>query len=325
VKKMILEGILFFIFLALLAKASDFTVDNLIEIAKLTKIEEWAIGFLLLAMVTSLPEASLSILSVLENGEGIPIGVAFGSILVNIGIALGLGGLLYGVKLSFKSLRRIIDMLFISAILVVLISTTPFLTKISGILLLILFVVFAMYSLRKKLTLEKLIYRPTTIFEKIILPFKLYKHLFYFAIGGISVVILADLTVKYGITIASALNIPNVILAGTAMAFGSSIPEIVTTISSLKKKKYNLAIGNLIGSNFILLTFIIGIPALFTNVFVESSNILIAFSLLMILLCWFFLGERSRGKLEKTESIILLSLYFIYLIVFLSSSFLKIF
>lgn len=310
---MLFELLGFLISLIALSKISDFTVENLLEIAKLTKIEQWALGFLLLSMVTCLPELSISMISVIKQAEGIPIGVSLGSVVTDLGLGLGLGGILYGIKISFKSLRKMIDILFLSSIIILLIALFPIGNRISGLFLVSVFIFFSLYSRREKLKLEKLIYRPKTEFEKLLLPFKLYKHIFLFLFSGILVVIFSYSTVHYGAELAKIIKIPNAIIAATLVSLGTSLPEISTSLSALKKKKPTIAVSNLVGSSFIQLTLVLGIPSFFTNVFIENSGFLVAPALFTVLLTWFFLGEKERGKIDFREALTLLVAYLMFL------------
>ena len=308
-RELILLGILCLGFV-LLVKGSDFFVDGSAGIAARFGIPQLVIGLTIVAMGTSAPEAAVSIASALKGSAGITIGNVVGSNIMNILVILGLTAVITNVTVQKSTIRYEIPfMLAITLVMLGLGMTGGNITFAEGIVLWLLFIAYFIYlffmAKKKKEEPEE---------EK---PQPIWKLLLMGIVGAVMVVWGADFTVDAASAIAKMFGMSDRLIGLTIVAFGTSLPELVTSVTAARKGKADIAIGNIVGSNIFNILFVVGTTALVTPVIFESKFVidtLVAFAAGILL----WLGVIRHKELRRPAGIIMLLAYagyFVYLLI----------
>ena len=222
----------------LIIKGGDWFVDSAIWIAKLTKIPSFIIGATVVSVATTIPEVLVSVIATTQGSIDLALGNAIGSIIANIGLIMGISLFVLPPKGVTKDYLIKGFYMVGSAITLILLSIDGFLSKPQSIILWILLIGF--FALNLKFTSEET-NDDVLMFER--------KYIVFFILGALGVVIGARLLVDNGVAIAQALNISEAIIGLTIIAVGTSLPELVTTITALIKKNSGLSLGNIVGAN----------------------------------------------------------------------------
>ncbi len=296
-----------------LVKGADVFVDGAAALAGRFGIPQLVIGLTIVAMGTSLPEAAVSITAGMKGNAGITVGNIVGSNILNILIILGVTALISNVAIQRSTFRYEIPyMLFITAVLLVMGATGNEVTFVEGVILWVLFILYLVYlyflSKKGEQGEEQ---------DQQLKQYKLWKCLAFIVLGGVLVVGGSNFVVNGATTIARACGMSERFIGLTIVAFGTSLPELVTSVSAARKGNAGIAIGNIVGSNIFNILFVIGTVALicpvpFENRFVIDTVVAIACGVLL----W---GGTIRHKeLRKPCGIVMLAgyvVYFIYLAV----------
>ena len=292
----------------LLVKGADFFVDGAVGIASRFGIPQLVIGLTIAAMGTSMPEAAVSITSALKGSAGITVGNVVGSNIMNILVILGITAVITPIAVQ-KSTRKfeIPGMIAISVLFLVLGYTGGEIVRFEGVILWLVFIGYIAYLFwiakhnKDEETEEEE--------KKWSLPVQLIA-----IVGGIAAIVLgSDLAVDGATAIAKAFGMSDRVIGLTIVAFGTSLPELVTSVTAARRGKADLAIGNIVGSNVFNILFVAGTTALITPVvfepkFVVDSIIAIAAAvLLLVSVC------NKDNKLKRPAGIIMLVCYGGYL------------
>lgn len=309
-----LELLLQFVLLAvgflMLVKGADVFVDGAAGIADKFGIPQLVIGLTIVAMGTSAPEAAVSITAALKENADITIGNIVGSNILNILIILGVTSVIVAVSVQKSTVRYEIPfMLAITVMLEIFGYTSGHITFWEGIIFWIAFTIYLAYlfimAMNNKEEVEETKKRP------------IWMLLLFVVIGIVLVVWGSDVTVDAATMIARAAGLSQRFIGLTIVALGTSLPELVTSVSAARKGKADIAIGNIVGSNIFNILFVVGTTALITPVvfkpeFMIDTMISLAAGILLWL-CVF----RDR-KLGRAGGIIMLLgyvAYFVYLVV----------
>lgn len=293
---------------ALLVKGADWFVDGASGFAAKLGIPQLVIGLTIVAMGTSMPEAAVSISAALRGNADITVGNIVGSNILNILIILGITAVIRTLKVAQSTIRYEIPfMIAVTLVLLWLGYTGSEVTWVEGILLWILFIGYLAYLLfmakknrdeegqeqTKELSMVRLI--GLTI------------------LGVVMIVAGSNFAVEGASNIAATLGISERFIGLTIVAFGTSLPELVTSVSAARKGNADIAIGNIVGSNIFNILFIIGTTALITPVifvrsFVVDTLIAAACGLLL------FVGVVKNRELKRPIGIVMLLCYVAYFV-----------
>lgn len=298
-----------------LSKASDWTIVNSVKVADITGFGKTTVGFILVAFSTSLPELFVSVFAALGGGiVGVAIGNVLGSNIVNVCLILGICFLLVAIKSSSyaylspsvakKEMESLYFGLFVASIIPLTLLYIGYASRLIGIILLVIFF-FYLYQLSKIRNVKE---EGSLGTERK----KLGKYTFLTILGAAGVVISSFFIVQSSSYIALEVGIPPVVIGATVIAFGTSVPELATSISAVQKGHMDLAMGNIVGSCFINITCILGITLATStlNVNMTAFQDLAMFSLITNLFLWYFL---SSEKISWREGTVLLCMYFLFL------------
>ena len=301
----------------MLIKGADLFVEGASKIAAKFKIPLIVIGLTIVAMGTSAPEAAISISAAFQDAAAISIGNAVGSNIMNILLILGVSALITNLKIKPNTLRfEIPFVVVITAVLLLLGWIGGGLDKIDGVIMLLLFAAFLVYLfyLAKKGDDSSADDVPE-LTEKDKLPILIIITL----IGLVSIVLGSDLTVSAAKNIAQTIGIDDRTISLTVVAFGTSLPELITCIAASLKKKSDIAIGNIIGSNIFNILFVVGLASVFSpsvmpygQAFVIDTIVAIAAAVILGLLV---LRKKELSRIGGVIMLVAYAVYFAYIFV----------
>ena len=296
--------------LAVLIWGADKFVDNSSLIAKKIGVSELTIGLTIVALGTSAPEIFVGISSVLNNSESIAMGAVVGSNISNIALIFGVSCI--GISFLPKKTPIIQLMPFLVAALIlgyVLIDLNV--SKFDGILLLLSFCYF-LYVINAYRNTQTLIDEQQDKNNSI--------TLIFLAIGLISLIFGSRYAVIYAEKIAILLNISELIIGLTIIAIGTSLPELAATISAVLKKKTDMVVGNVIGSNVLNITLVVPIIGFFSSVQLDQVllnrdyTIMISATIVFMLVVLFYSNKVFSVNAIRLIGILFVSSYILYLL-----------
>ena len=296
--------------LAVLIWGADKFVDNSSLIAKKIGVSELTIGLTIVALGTSAPEIFVGISSVLNNSESIAMGAVVGSNISNIALIFGVSCI--GISFLPKKTPIIQLMPFLVAALIlgyVLIDLNV--SKFDGILLLLSFCYF-LYVINANRNTQTLIDEQQDKNNSI--------TLIFLAIGLISLIFGSRYAVIYAEKIAILLNISELIIGLTIIAIGTSLPELAATIIAVLKKKTDMVVGNVIGSNVLNITLVVPIIGFFSSVQLDQVllsrdyTIMISATIVFMLLVLFYSNKVFSVNAIRLIGILFVGSYILYLL-----------
>lgn len=296
--------------LAVLIWGADKFVDNSSLIAKKIGVSELTIGLTIVALGTSAPEIFVGISSVLNNSESIAMGAVVGSNISNIALIFGVSCI--GISFLPKKTPIIQLMPFLVAALIlgyVLIDLNV--SKFDGILLLLSFCYF-LYVINANRNTQTLIDEQQDKNNSI--------TLIFLTIGLISLIFGSRYAVIYAEKIAILLNISELIIGLTIIAIGTSLPELAATISAVLKKKTDMVVGNVIGSNVLNITLVVPIIGFFSSVQLDQVllsrdyTIMIFATIVFMLIVLFYSNKVFSVNAIRLIGILFVGSYILYLL-----------
>jgi len=311
----------------LIVKGGDWFVDAASWVAETLHVPQFIIGATVVSLATTLPEILVSTIAAAEGNADMAVGNAVGSVNANIGLIMAIS-MLCLPHLFKRSAYLAKSILLIGAIgLLFLLSMGGLLNAWLSLLLLALFVMFIVeniLSLKRNTLLEKAQKFEKSKDEKT-KPSKkeVLKNVAMFVLGAAGIVIGAQLLVTNGSAVAKLLGVPDSIIAVTLVAVATSLPELVTTIVAISKKKSELSVGNIIGANIIDITLILPLCAIISGgalpVALQSVRLDLPFCMLFAAVA--LLPALLKGKFMRWQGALMLTLYAGYIALLLLSIF----
>ena len=302
----IIQFVLLIVGFVFLIKGSDFFVDGASSIASLLKIPTIIVGLTIVALGTSAPEAAVSITSSLTGSNALAVSNVIGSnmfnILMVIGIAALLGELVMEKQVLEKDLPFLVGITLLWAVFIVIGWD---ITNIEGIILLaimVAYIAYLVYSTKKSggaTEVEK---------PKYSLPYSII----FILVGLAGIVIGGDLVVDSASAIAMAFGMSETLVGLTIVAIGTSLPELVTSLTALKKGENQMVIGNVIGSNIFNILFVLGASSAISAIPLDSSMLIDVILMIFVTVLCFIFGK-TQEKYDKKEGAILVILFIAYM------------
>ena len=315
---MAISIILILIGFVLLIKGADFLVDGSSNIAKKFHIPEIVIGLTIISIGTSMPELFVSISSALEGYSDMAVGNVVGSNICNLLLILGLSTMIR--RIDFKRETRLIEVpmsLAITIIFMIICNIGQDVSIIEAIVLIALFVLFIIYTIVMALKGEEFDKEEDSENEeeKVNKPTSTLKDIIYIVLGIVALKIGGDLTVDNAVNVANYFNLSEKIISVTILAIGTSLPELVTSVSAAIKGKSDIAIGNIIGSNIFNMLLIIGVSALIKPIAynISYNKELIILIIATVILALFPLIP-PKNKMSKRNGWLYFLMYIGYMI-----------
>lgn len=308
---LVLAVILFIIGLIFISKGGDWFVDSASFLAEITGIPKFIIGATVVSVATTLPELLVSVRAAAEGSNQMAIGNAVGSVTANTALIMGISLTVLPSVIERKSFAFKGGLLLGSGILLWVLSLGGYLPKWSAFLLWAIFIVFTADNIidgkAENKPSEKIKSSSGCLAKKIV----------FFFIGAAAITVGAELLVASGKAIAFKLGISENIVGFTVVAIGTSLPELVTTITALRKKEASLSVGNIIGANIIDLTLILPLCSVLKSdgaLPVERTGLVFDFPVCVLVCAVAVLPTVFMGKFKRVQGIILLGLYAAYLL-----------
>ncbi|HIH22499.1 TPA: sodium:calcium antiporter [Candidatus Micrarchaeota archaeon] len=307
---MLLELLLLLSFIVLLSKSATIVVDNVYILSRFFNIGTMAIGFILLSVSTSLPELSVSVVSSTVGEGAIAAGNVFGSNIANILLVLGAGAILYGFKIRKEDLRDVGFVLLLTTVLSAYIIFNSsiqgqVLGGIEGVVLLLLFVLYVVYTLLKK--------RVADGSNNSVTKHKALRAFLLFCLGILLVFISSGFVVEYAVSLASAAGVARSFIGATIIAIGTSLPELSVDLQAIRKRHYGMALGDAIGSNMTNLTLVLGTAAAIHPIDVKISVFIAALLFAIVANMLLLYVGAIRGEMKKMSGIVFILFYAIYI------------
>lgn len=295
-----MEYLLLLIGFVLLIKGADFFVDGSSSLARIMKVPSVIIGLTIVAMGTSAPEASVSVNAALAGSNDIAISNVIGSNLFNGLVVVGVCAFMAGFKTNPEILKRDMPLnIIITAILCIMLLDRH-INHIEGIILLISMAVYIAV-----MVISALKNRETADECKIL---SLPKSLIFIIGGLIAVIFGGTLVVDNACLIAKDFGVSENFIGLTIIAIGTSLPELVTSITATRKGDSGLALGNAIGSNLFNILFILGMSATICPLNVLSESIIDCIILLVSAVI-LYVFARTKKTMNRWEGIVCVFLY----------------
>lgn len=312
---MVLEIIWIIVGFILLIKGADFLVDGSSKIAKRFHIPEIIIGLTIVSIGTSMPELFVSITSAIDGYPDMAVGNVIGSNLCNLLLILGLSAIIRPIE--FKKETRLIEIpmtLIITFILFVICNIDTDITRIEGIILVCLFILFIGYTIYMGKKGEQFEKKDTLVEVQTETKYSMLKSVCWILLGIAGLKIGGDLTVNHAVTIAQGLGISEKVISLTIIAIGTSLPELVTSVTATMKGDSDIAIGNILGSNIFNILLILGVSATIMPITYSTSynNQIFVLIIGTVLLALFpFIGVKN--KMTRSNGFTYLIIYAIYM------------
>lgn len=295
-----MEYLLLLIGFVLLIKGADFFVDGSSSLARIMKVPSVIIGLTIVAMGTSAPEASVSVNAALAGSNDIAISNVIGSNLFNGLVVVGVCAFMAGFKTNPEILKRDMPLNIIVTAILCIMLLDRHINHIEGIILLISMAVYIAV-----MVISALKNRETADECKIL---SLPKSLIFIIGGLISVIFGGTLVVDNACLIAKDFGVSENFIGLTIIAIGTSLPELVTSITATRKGDSGLALGNAIGSNLFNILFILGMSATICPLNVLSESIIDCIILLVSAII-LYVFARTKKTMNRWEGIVCVFLY----------------
>lgn len=297
----------------MLLKGADWFVEGASKIADKFGIPQLVIGLTIVAMGTSAPEAAVSISAAIKGNAGITIGNVVGSNIMNILLILGVTSVITAIGVQRSTIRYEIPFLIgTSVLLPVLGYAGGTVDRLDGLLLWVCFIAYLLYLLRMakkgQAVLEDI---PEGEAGESTL-----KLLLMVIVGGGLIVFGSDVTVDAATQIATIFGMSDRLIGLTIVAFGTSLPELITSVTAGIKGKADIAIGNIVGSNIFNILFVVGTTALITPVtfaanFMTDSGVAVLAAVMLLL---FVMKDKLLKRFGGIIMLISYGIYFVYLL-----------
>lgn len=288
----------------MLIKGADFFVEASSSVARMLRVPSIIIGLTIVAFGTSAPELAVSTTASLAGNNEIAVGNVIGSNIFNLLVVLGACGTIHAFKVRLR--WDFIASIAVGVILLAMIFGDLFLSRMEAFILLGLFAVFLILTVR-----DALINRVEA--EENAATLSLLRCVVYIAGGLTAIVWGGDLVVDCASEIALNFGLSQTLVGLTVVALGTSLPELVTSVVASRKGENGLAVGNVIGSNIFNIVMVLAVSAAVKPIVVNRFAVidaacLVVFSLITLALC------KSRERLSRLEGLIMLGMYAAYLI-----------
>ncbi|WP_339216923.1 calcium/sodium antiporter [Ornithinibacillus sp. FSL M8-0202] len=308
--------ILLIIGFALLIKGADLFVNGSSNIAKLLRVPTILIGLTIVAFGTSSPEATVSIIAALEGNADVALGNVVGSNILNITLIVGVTAFLYPLRVESETIRKEIPFTLLSSVALLILmsdialqgSSSNLLTRSDGFILLLFLSIFMYYLIEIGLKSRK-----EKADEPVPEDIRWGKNILITILGLAAIIFGGDLVVDNGTEIAYSLGMSETLVGLTIIAIGTSLPELVTSISAALKKESEIALGNIVGSNILNILFVLGGSATISPL-ATNNKMFIDVILMIVLTIILLVFSRTSFRIGKREGFVLVAAYIIYLV-----------
>lgn len=297
-----------------LIKGADWLISGASSVASNFKVSKQLIGLTIVAIGTGAPELAVSISSLISNNTDMLLGNVMGSNIINILLLIGIAAVIYPIKIKKNTiLKELPLLLLISTALIVLFldmsitgAATNDFTRGDALVCILLFAIFIYYIVNMTIrnrSAKKEIEKPK---------YKLGKSFVFVLVGLVGVVIGSQFVVDSASTLAAAIGISDRIIALTIVALGTSLPELVTTITAARRGENELLVGNIIGSNIFNICIVLGLPVAIFGTITPESFELIDIVMLIGSAAILWLVAKTSKTITRREGALMLIVFLLY-------------
>ncbi len=315
---MLIPVLLFIVGLLFLIKGGDWFVDGASALARRFHLPELLIGATVVSIGTTLPEVMVSTMSALSGHGEIAYGNAIGSVICNAALIAAITIAVRPGKVDPKTLKTPVAFFFAAAA-IYCIAAYVFgkFTRVMGVIMLAMFVAYMIVNVLQMKN------APAEVHEEAEEEMSLPKTLGLLVVGAVLIAVGANLLVDNGTLIAQALGVPESVIALTFVALGTSLPELITAITSLMKGHSDLSLGNVIGANVFNLVLVSGVSVTLAPFTIPQSNTLFGINSSLVLdlpvmlavMLIMTVPALVKGKLNRAQGITLLAIYAAFCVV----------
>ena len=309
---MILNLIFLIVGFVVLIKGADLFVDGASGVAGNFKVSKMLIGLTIVAFGTSAPEFAVSVKSLLAGNGDIVLGNVIGSNILNILLILGTSAMFHSLQVKNNTVRKELPItLMITSAFAVLLSDSLFtknainsFTRGDGIILVLFFGVFMYYLIsmaRNKIVDDEEVTYPS-----------MKKSIIFTLIGMVGIVIGSNFVVDGASGLAKIIGISDRMIALTIVALGTSLPELVTSVTATRKGEYDIAIGNVVGSNIFNIGMVIGVPVAILGGIPNINFSYVDIVIMLLAALMLFIFSLKDHKITKREGILFLLTFIVY-------------
>lgn len=310
---MMIKYIIFTLFgFYLLIKGADIFVDGITSTSANLKIPKLIIALSIVAFGTSTPELFISFRSLLNNNNDIVMANVVGSTIVNTMLVIGVSALIKPIRIKSETIKKqlplhLMIILFFSILFLdkIFDNTMNTISRSDAIILFIIFLSFIIYIYKYAKSQNKEMIKETP-------KWKLPKSIILGIIGLICISIGSDIVVNNCVNIANIMHVSQKIITMMILVLGTSMPELIMAINSVKKGEYDIIIGNIIGTNIFNIGFVLTLPVIIFGGF-NTTNFGFADMFIMLITgLTIYIFAKDDRKLDKLEGFIMITIFIIY-------------
>jgi len=302
--------------LVLLVWSAERFVDGAAATSARLGLSPLLIGMLVIGFGTSAPELVVSALAASQGNPGLALGNAFGSNIANIGLILGLVALISPLAVHSGVVRRELPVLGAVTLGSAALLWGGMIERLEGALLLVMLAAFIGYSIYLGLRQSGDVLGPETEESLAEHPMSLKTGLVWTGVGLVLLVISSRVLVWGAVAIAQGFGVSDLVIGLTVVAVGTSLPELASSISALRRGEHDLVLGNVVGSNLFNTLGVVGLAAVIAPIEAGREVLLRDWSLMMVMtvmLAIFAMGWRGRaGRINRVEGAVLLAMFIGY-------------
>lgn len=298
--------------LVVLWKSADLLVEGAVDLAGQLGVSPLVIGLTVVAMGTSTPEVAASIAAAARNASDVAIGNVFGSNIANLALVGGLSAIICPIRIERRMLRREIPVMLLVALLLWPVLGNLYLSRIEGIALLAVFAVLILltvYLARKESGKQTAVKQKTDAIAK---PLKVCVVFVVLGLAGLAIG--ADMTLRGAVFIGRQAGLSNAVIGLTIVAFGTSLPELVTCVVAAFKGHNDISIGNLVGSNVFNTLLVTGTAGIIRPFELAPRLAGLDYWIMIIVTAGFIVMAMIGRRIGRKDGVILLCGYAAYLI-----------
>ena len=306
--------VLFAVGLVCIIKGGDLFVDAASWIAEASGIPKFIIGATVVSFATTMPEMLVSVFSAFEGSADIAVGNAVGSVTANTGLIMWLSLGCMSCNMPRRQFGVKAGLLLAAVALLYAFTRDSSLSIVESVIIMLVFVGFMAESIiaaKREQGTEQPDERPDTNGKNIAL------NIGKFILGAAAIVLGAQLLIDNGSALAVMIGVPDSVIAATMIAIGTSLPELVTTITAIRKKQSSLSVGNIIGANIMDLTLIMPLCSLLMGkpLAVENQGMLLDVPACLVVSAAAMIPALVCGKFKKWIGWLIGGLYIVYLVI----------
>lgn len=309
---MIFTIILFLLGFVLITKGADIFIESTISVAKKTNIPEIVLGATIVSLATTFPELTVSAFASIQGHTTMSLGNAIGSIICNTGLALGLVAMIKPFKVDKKIFNSKAILLIISVTVLIILGMDKTIGRMDAMALIGLLVIYMINNYnsipktgsRRTSNVTNIEYSKSSDMIKLVV---------MFVIGITMMIIGSRLLVNNGIKIAEVLGVPQAVISLTVIALGTSLPELVSCLTAIRKSHNAISVGNILGANILNIVSVIGLSSFINDIPILKQTSMVDFPFMILLLLILIIPTFIKQKIYRFQGLLMILTYIIYI------------